>query len=288
MEGSKILILGAEGQLGKQFQKELKLRGVKYIALDKIDCDITQFDNVNRIIDTISPELIINCAAYNSVDNAELNADLAYMVNYKAVENIAKICNRDGIFFVHYSTDYVFDGQKGDLYFEDDITNPLNVYGKSKLAGERAILDILTNYLIIRPSWVYGEGNQSFIVNLLKWASMSRVIKISSDQVSIPTSTYDIVQVTLDLIDKQKTGLFHVTNSNYCSRYEWSRFILEALNMNNIVIPVSIFTFESSAQRPLFTPMSNDKVCATLNNNIPDWRISMKEFLLHNFQNTKY
>ena len=279
MDDLKILILGANGQLGKEFQKEFSLRNIDYLAPDKRECDITLFDNTRQFIENRKPNFIINCAAYNAVDNAESNSGLAYLINHKSVENLAKICKDNNIFFIHYSSDYVFDGRKGDLYSESDSVNPLNVYGKSKLAGENAVLDILNNSLVLRLSWAYGNGNQNFIFKLKDWASKNRILKISSDDVSIPTNTHDIVQATLDLVKTKATGLFHLTNSNYCSRYEWARFVLDTLNLNNIVIPVPMSNFNSLAQRPIFSPMSNDKVCSILNYKLPDWRISTQKYL---------
>lgn len=279
MDDLKILILGANGQLGKEFQKEFSFRNIDYLAPDKRECDITLFDNIRQFIENRKPNFIINCAAYNAVDNAESNSDLAYLINHKSVENLAKICKDNNIFFIHYSSDYVFDGRKGDLYSESDSVNPLNVYGKSKLAGENAVLDILNHSLVLRLSWAYGNGNQNFIFKLKDWASKNRILKISSDDVSIPTNTHDIVQATLDLVKTKATGLFHLTNSNYCSRYEWARFVLDTLNLNNIVIPVPMSNFNSLAQRPIFSPMSNDKVCSILNYKLPDWRISTQKYL---------
>ena len=280
MNDLKILILGANGQLGKQFQKELLSRNINYLAPNKKECDITLFDNIRQFVEAKKPNFIVNCAAYNAVDNAESNSELAFLINHKSVENIAKICKDNNIFFIHYSSDYVFDGRKGDLYSESDSVNPLNVYGKSKLAGENSVLDILNNSLVLRLSWAYGNGNQNFIFKLKDWASKNHILKISSDEVSIPTNTYDIVQATLDLIKTKATGLFHLINSNYCSRYEWARFVLDTLKLDNIIIPVPMSNFHSLAQRPLFSPMSNDKVCSILNYKLPDWRISTQKYLM--------
>jgi dTDP-4-dehydrorhamnose reductase len=280
MNDLKILILGANGQLGRQFQKELLNRNINYLAPNKKECDITLFDNIRQFIETRKPNYIINCAAYNAVDNAESNSELVFLINHKSVENIAKICKDNNIFFIHYSSDYVFDGRKGDLYSESDSVNPLNVYGKSKLAGENSVLDILNNSLVLRLSWAYGDGNQNFIYKLKDWASKNHILKISNDEVSIPTNTYDIVNATLDLIKIKATGLFHLTNSNYCSRYEWARFVLDTLNLDNIIIPVPMSNFQSLAQRPLFSPMLNDKICSILNYKLPDWRTSTQKYLI--------
>jgi len=285
MKDSNILILGSNGQLGKQFQKELTARGMKFFAPEEKDCEITNFAGIERFIGKIAPDTIVNCAAYNAVDEAELNDSLADLINNKAVENIARICKQNGIFLVHYSTDYVFDGRKGDMYFEEDIPNPINAYGRSKWAGERAVLDILSNSLVLRPSWVYGEGRQNFIYKLLEWASKNRVLKISCDEVSVPTSTTELASISIDLICRKMSGLFHLTNSGYSSRYEWARFVLETLNMENIVIPVPMSSFKSAANRPQFAAMSNNAVSKLLNRQIPDWKISLKSYLIDKYAN---
>jgi dTDP-4-dehydrorhamnose reductase len=274
-----ILILGSKGQVGKQFQKELSARNIRFVAPDEADCDITKFDELSRSIDRIEPTVIINCAAYNAVDVAEADDSLAYLINSKAVENVAKICNKNRIFLVHYSTDYVFDGDKGDFYYENDKTNPLNVYGKSKLAGEKAVLETTTDSLVFRPSWVYGDGTQNFIYKLSGWAMNNRILKISSDEVSVPTSAVDIVNVTLEALEKGANGLYHLTNGNYCSRYEWCRFVLDTLGKDNIVIPVPMSSFKSPAKRPIFTAMSNKLISDKLGIQIPHWKESLRAFL---------
>lgn len=278
---TKFLILGANGQLGKAFKKELSARGINCSAPDEKDCNITQFDEMKRMIDSCAPDVVINCAAYNAVDDAENKKDLADLINHQAVKNVAEICAANGSLFVHYGTDYVFDGNKGDFYLESDTPNPLNVYGATKLAGERAVLDTSGDSLVLRLSWVYGEGTQNFIHKLLGWASKNRILRISSDEVSIPTNTHVVVLKTLELIEMKITGLFHLTNSDYCSRYEWCRFVLETLNLDNIVIPVPMSTFSTPARRPAFAPMSNQNVRKILNEPIPHWKASMKEYLLN-------
>jgi dTDP-4-dehydrorhamnose reductase len=280
LQNANVLIIGSNGQLGRAFQKELSIRGIKFNAPDEKDCNITQFDKMNRILDSLKPDIVINCAAYNAVDDAETNEDLADLINHKAVKNIAEICKKNNSFFIHYGTDYVFDGNKDDLYVEDDTPNPLNVYGKSKSAGENSVLDSGCTSLVLRPSWVYGDGTQNFIYKLLGWASKNKVLKISSDEASVPTSTEEIVKATLTAIDKNVTGLFHLTNSDYCSRYELSRFVLEVLNKSNIVIPVSMSSFKTKAKRPSFTVMSNAKISQAIGYEIPHWKTSLRKYLL--------
>jgi dTDP-4-dehydrorhamnose reductase len=279
MDNNNYLILGSNGQLGKEFRKELSKRNLKFSAPEEKDCDITDFNGLGKIIERIAPIVIINCAAYNAVEEAETKSDLAYLINHKAVENVAQICKRNGIFLVHYGTDYVFDGKKGDLYVETDEVNPLNIYGKSKLAGEIAVRNIMDNYLVFRTSWVFGDGTQNFIYKLRGWAVKNNTLKISSDEISVPTYTNDIVACTLAAIEQKLTGLYHLTNSGHASRYEWAQVMIETLHLQNTVIPVPMSTFPSAVQRGLFTAMSNKRLSDALGVEIPDWKSAVVAYL---------
>ncbi len=277
---NKYLILGANGQLGKQFAKDLVLRNETVIAPDEKDCDITSVDILSRFIDSVKPSVIINCAAYNAVDLAEQQSDIAYLINSTSVKNIATLCSEKKFFFVHYSSDYVFDGSKGNLYNENDAPNPLNIYGKSKRAGEAAVLLSGEKYLLFRTSWVFGNGAQNFIHKMLQWSQKNPVLKLTADEVSVPTSTIDLVDITLRSIDKGLTGLYHLTNSDYASRYEWGRYIAKKLSLKSTIIPVPMSVFSSPAKRPLFSAMTNQKLQKDLGYSIPDWRDAVDRFII--------
>ncbi|RKY02943.1 MAG: dTDP-4-dehydrorhamnose reductase [Spirochaetes bacterium] len=279
----KILISGALGQLSRKFQRILSEEERDFIALDKKDWNITDFKRTKEVINIVKPDVVINCASYNLVDEAEEKPDLAYSVNSEAVRNLADICKKKNIFLVHYSSDYVFDGQKQDLYIEEDKTNPLNVYGKSKLKGEQAIREIISDYLIFRLSWVIGKGKQNFLYKVWNWAQKSKVLKISADEVSVPTFTEDIVKITLLSLEKGIKGLFHLTNSGYASRYELAKYFLSQIGTDNIIIPVSRTYFKTKAERPMFSAMSNSNISKILNVSIPTWQESMVKFI-RNFQ----
>lgn len=280
LKREKILIAGSAGQLGKAFQYELAQRNINFFAPDEKDCNITQFDSIAKTIDSLEPSIVINCAAYNAVDDAETNQEIADLVNHMSVKNMADICKTRNCRIVHYGTDYVFNGKKEDLYRETDKPDPLNVYGKSKAAGEQVVLDSGCKSLVLRTSWVYGDGTQNFIYKLLGWSEKNRILKISSDEASVPTSVKEMVKATLTLLEKNESGLFHLTNSNYCSRYEWCRFVMETLDRDNVIIPVPMSVFKTAAKRASFTAMSNEKIQSVLGYKIPDWRTSVKEYLL--------
>ncbi|MFZ4621821.1 MAG: dTDP-4-dehydrorhamnose reductase [Bacteroidota bacterium] len=274
------LILGANGQLGKQFAKEISQRGGTVIAPDEKDCDITSAVTLSSFLDSAKPAVVINCAAYNAVDLAEQQKDTAALINTTAVAMIASICKEKNIFLVHYSSDYVFDGVKGDLYTELDIPNPLNVYGKTKRGGEEAVMNGAERYLLFRTSWVFGNGPQNFIHKMLQWSQKNPVLKLTADEVSVPTSTIDLVDITLRSVDKGLTGLYHLTNSDYASRYEWGRYVAKKLSLRSTIIPVPMSMFPSPAQRPLFSAMTNHSLQNDLGIEIPDWRDAVDRFLL--------
>jgi len=280
MSKHSFLILGAEGQLGKAFKDYLAAHDITFSAPPEKDCNITDASNLEKIVEMVSPTVIINCAAYNAVDDAEEEKELALMINCIAIEKITEICNHHQIKLIHYSTDYVFDGTKGDLYTEEDETAPLNVYGQSKLAGERIVAEKAHDFIIFRTSWVFGDGMQNFIYKLRQWARNNKVLKISCDEVSVPTFVDDIVHVTLQATNKNLEGLFHLTNTGYASRYEWARHVMKILNMDHTIIPVPMNTFPCKARRPLFVPMSNENLSKKLEIDIPHWKNSVKRYLL--------
>lgn len=279
MKYKKFLVTGSLGQLSREVQGILSVRNIDFIAPSEKVWDITDFKKTKEIINEVKPDIIINCAAYNLVDEAEGNPELADLVNNKAVENLAKICKENKIFLVHYSSDYVFDGEKQDLYIEEDLPNPLNEYGKSKLKGELAVKENLSDYLIFRLSWVIGRGKQNFLYKLRQWAEKSKVLKITADEVSVPTYTEDIVNITLTSLEKEITGLFHLTNSGYASRYELAKYFLNKMGAENIIVPVSISNFKTKAKRPMFSAMDNSKISETLDIVIPTWEESTDEFV---------
>ena len=247
----KYLILGKNGQLGAEFCK--KLAGQDFSATSHKQLDITNFSAIENFITKNTPKIIINCTAYNQVDLAEKDSTEAFAVNHFAVENLAKICHKEKIKLVHYSTDYVFDGEKTDgFYTIKDKENPLNEYGKSKLAGEKAIKNNLENYLIFRTSWVYGEGTQNFPFKLLQWAKNQDFLKIASDEFSCPTPTNFIAKETLEYLAKEEKGLFHLTTGIVKSRYEWAKEILAENNIDKFIYPCSRNDFSLPAKRGKF------------------------------------
>jgi len=275
----KFLVTGAQGQLARQFLNTLQNMEFDVVAFDREGLDISDQDAVNGRISENTPDVVINCASYNFVDRAEDDFETARRVNAAGVKNLATTCNDKGVLLVHYSTDYVFDGAKEDFYTEEDEPNPLNRYGESKLEGERLLRQETDNCLLFRVSWVFGEGQSNFLYRLSEWAKKNRILRIVSDQVSVPTYTGDIVNVTLFALNKGLRGLYHLTNGGYASRYEVARYYIEQTGMDNIVLPVTSDYFPSPAKRPYFSALSNYKLSRDLNVYIPDWKLGIERYV---------
>ncbi len=279
LKNKVFLITGTEGQLGKEFQRVLSAKGLTFYAPPEKEFNIADKKSLKEMLSKINPNIVINCAAYNAVDVAEKYPERAFAVNAEAVKNLARICADSKTLFIHYSSDYVFDGAKNAPYTENDYPNPLNIYGKSKLEGENAVRTIAQEYLIFRLSWVFGEGKQNFMNKLSQWAKNYKVLRISSDETSVPTYTRDIVEITLLSIDQGQYGLFHLTNSGQASRYEWANYFLKAIGFDNEIIPVAMDTFSTEARRPKFSVMSNALLSKRLKMNIPSWQDAVKRFI---------
>jgi dTDP-4-dehydrorhamnose reductase len=283
----KFLITGANGQLAGEFKRALEERKHEVAAFDKNGVDISDLGSVTEIVGQYKPEIILNCAAYNYVDKAEEDFETAYRVNATGVKNLSSVCKENNVLLVHYSSDYVFDGEKEDFYTEEDGPNPINRYGESKLAGEKFLQAESDNFLLFRVSWVFGEGKQNFLYKLLEWAKKNKVLKVVSDQIAVPTFTKDIVNLTMFAIDKGLRGVYHLTNSGYASRYEVARFFIERLGMDVLILPVSSDYFPSLAKRPYFSAMSNLKLSKDLNVNVPDWKLGVERYVETMFEATE-
>jgi len=275
----KYLITGANGQLGRQFVNTLKSAGAHFLALSRQELDITDFEKVLATVEQFKPEVVINCAAYNHVDKAEEDFDSALKVNCIGVSNLAVACRQIKALLIHYSTDYVFDGHKQELYTEEDNPNPLNKYALSKYLGEKQVIAISERYIIFRTSWVYGEGTQNFLYKLEQWAKSHDYLRIACDEFSVPTSTRTIVEITLKAIDKGLTGLYHLVNSGYASRYEWAKEFFRIKGINKFIYPAYQHEFNLPAKRPRWSAMSNDRISKELGIEIKDWKEEMREFL---------
>ncbi len=285
----RIALLGKWGQLGWELHRALCPLG-EVIAKDFPEIDLVQATEVRQLLREVKPQVIVNATAYTAVDRAESEPELALAINAQAPGILAEEALHLGAILVHYSTDYVFDGTKGQPYNENDEPNPINVYGKSKLAGEKAIESVGGNYLILRTSWVYSLRRESFVTKVLEWARRQPVLRIVSDQVSNPTWCRMLAEATAQLLAKggdelinwvgERRGLYHLAGSGYASRYEWAQAILanDPRKEEQVVRelqPAQTVEFPTAAQRPLFSALDCGRFERTFGLRLPRWDVAL-------------
>jgi len=285
----KILVTGKNGQLGRSIQKIIpNFDHHEFTFVGREEFDLSSLENISKYFDTNSQfDVIINCAAYTAVDRAEEEADLADQINHLAVKQLAKIANSQNAKFIHISTDYVFDGQNESLYLESDNPNPINVYGKSKLLGERAILEIMTdNALIIRTSWVYSEFGNNFVKTMLKIGSKKDELNVVSDQTGSPTYAIDLAEAILNIVSNDNfkktifsTEIFHFSNSGETVWSSFANEIFKLANLNCKVIPIKSEQYPVAAKRPKNSTLNKTKIIKIFRINLTPWRVSLERCL---------
>lgn len=252
----KVLIIGSNGMLGHDLVNILSKEN-DIITTTHDTLDITDIKKTILTIEEIKPDIVINSAAYTAVDAAESNEDLAYHVNVLGTRNIAVACQKIGAALVYICTDYVFDGTKGESYREYDTTNPLSVYGKTKYLGEVYIRDLLDKFYIVRTSWLYGYNGPNFITTMLNLAKNHDSLNVVSDQIGCPTYTVDLAIAINELIKEPNYGIYHITNSDSCSWYEFALEIFKNAGIEINVNPVTTEEYGSPAPRPKYSVLEN-------------------------------
>lgn len=279
-----VLVTGKGGQLASEFEK-LKGKNPDWLFLSAEDFDITNKSVVKSFFSDKNIDLVINCAAYTSVDGAEDNIELAFSVNEKGVKHLLEGCKINNTKLIHYSTDYVFSGFLTEPYTEIHKTDPQNIYGKSKLAGEEDIIkEQALNSVIIRTSWVYSNFGQNFVKTMLRLGREKSELGIVADQIGSPTFARDLAKDSLIIIkDKNyqwKPGdIFHYSNEGNCSWYEFAKEIFELKMISIKVNPLSTEQFPTQAVRPKFSLMDKTKIKKTFNIEINDWKSSLENML---------
>ena len=274
----RILIAGSGGMLGTDLMKQFSSHQV--FGLDRPQIDITALDQCLEYAKKLQPEIIINAAALTQVDYCESHADEAFRTNADGAGNLAKAASSIGVPLVHYSTDYVFDGLKGEPYREEDQTNPASVYGKSKLRGEELIRDYCQNHMILRTSWLFGFNGGNFITTILKVARTEKQLRVVNDQFGSPTYAKDIAAHTARLINAGCRGIYHLTNSGFCSWYELAVKCVEWAGLSEVLVtPVTTSQFPRPAPRPPNSVLANGRL---LREGLPlmrPWQRAAQEFV---------
>lgn len=273
----KILVTGASGMLGQALVPCLDSRGHEVLEMAKEKLDCTNYLLVKNYFKTEKPDLVIHCAAYTKVDQAESEPNLAYYINGYGTENIAVCCNMINIPMLYVSTDYVFDGEQGTPYTTFDTTNPLSVYGKSKLAGELAVMRHLKDFYIVRTSWLYGPNGKNFVDTIYNLAKEGKPLKVVSDQFGSPTCTLSLSEVIACLIETQRYGVYHATDDGVASWFDFACEIIKEFSVS--VTPVGTSDFPRPATRPKYSVLDKTTLVSTIGQELPSWQDSLKIYL---------
>ncbi|MBW2094411.1 MAG: dTDP-4-dehydrorhamnose reductase [Deltaproteobacteria bacterium] len=278
----RILILGGTGMLGSEC-RELLGRRHEIIAPPRDALDIVSWDQVIENLQEISPEIILNCAAFADVDGCEENEFAVRKINVEGPRNLAQGAARFGSKLIHISSDYVFDGQKTvpQPYFEDDLVRPLSAYGKSKAESETAVRENSPNYIILRTGWLYSKGGSNFIKSILSVAmkKSTKVLKVVDDQFGSPTWAYRIAHQIETLLNHGGRGTYHATSEGFCSRFEWAAFVLKKLGLKVPIEACSTEEFPRPAMRPVNSILENRLLKKQGINVMRDWKEDLNEFL---------
>jgi dTDP-4-dehydrorhamnose reductase len=270
-----VLVTGANGQLGKSIHRIAKdYPELTFVFTDVAELDITKSEEVNTFFESNKIDYCINCAAYTAVDKAEEEAEKAFLINAKAVKNLAKACKNTGTTLIHVSTDFVFDGIKRTPYTEADKPNPLSVYGKSKLQGEAYIQEIWDKHFIVRTSWLYSEYGNNFVKTMLRLAETRDEISVVNDQTGSPTYAKDLAFFLLKIIDtsSEEYGTYHYSSEGNISWYDFAVQIFKQHKRAVRVVPIPTSAYPTAAKRPAYSVMDLSKAKITFGNTIPLWK----------------
>lgn len=278
----KILITGARGQLGKEF-KEISKK-INNLDFCFTDCDTLDISSKLETEDYLKKNVFdycINCAAYTSVDNSEKYIENAELVNFHGSKNLAIACKKNNTTLIHVSSDFVFDGKKNTSYIENDKTNPLNVYGESKLKGEIEIQNITQKYFIFRTAWLYSSFGNNFVKTMLQISKNRDSIKVVEDQIGTPTYARDLAEIILIVIQSRSTkyGVYHYTNEGVASWYDFAKAIFDYSDIDIDIKPITSDQYPLSAERPIFTVLNKNKIKKNFQITIPHWTQSLKHCL---------
>jgi len=289
-----ILLTGINGQVGYELQFGLASLG-KVHALDRSQLDLSNPDNIRQLVQSIKPDLIVNPAAYTAVDKAEVEPDLANAINAIAPQILAEEAAKLGAAIVYYSTDYVYDGAKTAPYVETDATNPLSVYGKTKLAGEEAIRATSVPHLILRTSWVYGSRGKNFMNTILRLASERESLRIVGDQFGAPTSSRAIAEATVSALanwSENKSGTYHLTCAGVTSWHGFAKAIIEEYELLSEsrhwpalkasvenILAITTADYPTPAARPVNSKLNSDKLSSTFGLVLPEWHVALEQVM---------
>ncbi len=277
-----ILVTGANGQLGREFQElEKNFSSYNFLFVSKEQLSITNENGVDIFFKNNHIDICINCAAYTAVDKAETERETAIDVNASAVGYLAKACKKYNARFIHISTDYVFDGQATNCYSENDQTNPVNFYGQTKLDGELNAVKENEETIIIRTAWVYSSFGNNFVKTMIRLMKERESIGVVSDQYGCPTYAADLAQAIMQIIISNNflAGIYHYTNKGKISWYDFAKEISQQINSHCVVNAITTSQFPTPAARPSYSVLDTTKIAETFNITIPEWQESLQKCL---------
>jgi dTDP-4-dehydrorhamnose reductase len=275
----KIVVTGVKGQLGYDVVRVLKSRGYNDIlGIDIEDLDITNESDVDNFFETNRPDAIVHCAAYTAVDKAEDNVNVCMKVNVTGTRYLVDQAKKYNAKFVYISTDYVFDGKKAGAYEIDDTPNPESVYGVTKHLGEKETLKH-DKHFIVRISWVFGKNGFNFVKTMLRLGNEKEFLNVVNDQFGSPTYTYDLSRLLVDMIETDKYGIYHATNEDTCTWYEFTKEIFNQANINLKVNPILTSDYPTKAKRPTNSVMSKSSLDSNGFKRLPSWKDALNRYL---------
>ena len=275
----KVVVTGAAGQLGQDVVRELAKKNHDAYGADRSQLDITIEADVMSYIHEVKPDVILHCAAYTNVDAAEENEDTAYQINALGTEYLAKAANEVGAKMLYVSTDYVFDGTATEPYEVDQATSPLGAYGRTKLAGEQLLQKHLDQFFIVRTAWVFGVYGNNFVKTMIRLGKERGEVGVVHDQVGSPTYTVDLAKFMVELMETEKYGIYHATNSGVCSWYEFAVEIFKQAGLEVTVNPLTSEQFPRPAKRPNYSVLSKKKIEAEGLTPLRDWKEALAAYL---------
>ena len=277
--GMKVLVTGCAGMLAKDLIPCFSQRGHETLAPPEDELDITDLAAIRSVVDRYQPELMINCAAYTKVDEAEREEHQALLVNGFAVQNVCLVCQENDIPLVHFSTDYIFDGAKESPYTIYDEPNPVSAYGRSKLLGEKYVLWLLGKFYLIRTSWLFGHYGRNFIETMLELGEREKQISVVKDQTGCPTLTYHLAEAVADLIETERYGIYHITNSEPTTWFDFAREVFRLSGSDTEILPATSDQFPRPAKRPQNSVLDPFPLHEVLGREMPSWREALREYL---------
>jgi len=291
----KIIVTGAESQIAQSLKKKIEGTNIKFFFYNKKSLNILNYNEIFNVFSKIKPNILINCAAYTNVVDAEKNITLSNNINNYCLKNLSKITNEFKATLIHFSTDYVFDGKNNKKYNEDDVTNPLSVYGKSKLGGEKQIVEISNNFIILRVSWLFSEYKNNFYKFVIAKLQKNENLYAVNDLFSIPTSSEEIANFLFLLIEKKlriqninnQKKIYNFVNSGpIVSWFDFSNFIkksyIRQFKSNTKIIPISSYNFFKNDIRPSFSALNNKQIINDFGYEIENWHNSINS-LINNY-----